>query len=615
DAEDPTWKYPPAVNRTVDGEIEATKEPSRSAAKWWRICCIFSIVLCLALLPVPLSKIYCLPQAPGDKESRDVLSNLTFSALEAADHCGIHPWNVQLWLLESVLIHSEVLCTMKFWVWPNTCREDFHKCLARLPLGANNVPFGYLVMSSWSLPSYINLTGIPTSSYDYQLIVSEGHRMPEKFFSGEWWRGNELGGAVNNPYYWSGVEIWPMSIGMGITEQQRSAVRKFVEEAFAAPTDRGWIRAGLRQFFKERAEAGELNVMEDVSIWVHQVLMNTTLNWMVDYAYAKEFVKVQSNFFTYGTVSQVAPKSTYSTLGRFLKMPQTRDAIAAYVRAYLPIVEERWGQKLANADCSPSKSCTVQLASMLLDGLLSTGGHFLPYGIRSGLAVLFSTSSSNPGNGQGELVAGHELEFFWECLRMIPPALGIPYWRETRPTCVGMTAEETQELTEYKDSRLGTDFRVSEARQEPMDWSESEMRTNSPSRGLPASCRGYPPVNQWDGGHRYVLGILLGQQDPHVWGEGADSTFRVRPLQEYEKLSVGFNEMATNYGVNGGRSNRNCPAKELALLLGKLFFEEFDVSAWEAKEANIHIDSRGAASRVQPFTLLPRKKTVPESET
>eukprot|EP00438_Fugacium_kawagutii_P025882 Skav233692 [mRNA] locus=scaffold1927:221139:230749:- [translate_table: standard] len=43
--------------------------------------------------------------------------------------------------------------------------------------------------------------------------------MPEKIFSGEWWRGNELGGLVNNPYYWSGTEIWPMSIGMGITEQ------------------------------------------------------------------------------------------------------------------------------------------------------------------------------------------------------------------------------------------------------------------------------------------------------------------------------------------------------------------------------------------------------------
>jgi hypothetical protein len=46
-------------------------------------------------------------------------------------------------------------------------------------------------------------------------------------------------------------------------------------------------------------------------------------------------------------------------------------------------------------------------------------------GIRSGLAVLFSTSSSNPGNGQGELVAGHELEFFWECLSLDKKWLGF----------------------------------------------------------------------------------------------------------------------------------------------------------------------------------------------
>ena len=85
--------------------------------RWWRICCIFSIVLCVALLPVPLSTIYWLPQAPSDKESRDVLSNLTFSAPEAADHGGIHPWNVQLWLLESVLIHSEEVL------------QDFHHTL------------------------------------------------------------------------------------------------------------------------------------------------------------------------------------------------------------------------------------------------------------------------------------------------------------------------------------------------------------------------------------------------------------------------------------------------------------------------------------------------------
>lgn len=74
--------------------------------------------------------------------------------------------------------------------------------------------------------------------------------------------------------------------------------------------------------------------------------------------------------------------------------------------------------------------------------MLSTGGHFLPFGasvaldsanssqllaaskpllllvakqgIRSGLSILYSNSSSNPTGGH-TLIAGKELEFFWEC--------------------------------------------------------------------------------------------------------------------------------------------------------------------------------------------------------
>ena len=46
---------------------------------------------------------------------------------------------------------------------------------------------------------------------------------------------------VNNPYYWSSVGIWPMSIGMGITEQQRSAIRQAVEDAFAPPSNVGMV--------------------------------------------------------------------------------------------------------------------------------------------------------------------------------------------------------------------------------------------------------------------------------------------------------------------------------------------------------------------------------------
>lgn len=40
------------------------------------------------------------------------------------------------------------------------------------------------------------------------------------------------------------------------------------------------------------------------------------------------------------------------------------------------------------------------------------------------------------------------------CLRLIPPALGIPYWKDTRPTCVGMTAAETSMLSTYEESRV-----------------------------------------------------------------------------------------------------------------------------------------------------------------
>lgn len=85
----------------------------------------------------------------------------------------------------------------------------------RLPLGANDVPMGYLVLSRYSLPSHINLTGrarwrfwlefsrgIPISStFDYDGIIMEGLQMPEKLYSGEWWRGNELGGLATGPSY------------------------------------------------------------------------------------------------------------------------------------------------------------------------------------------------------------------------------------------------------------------------------------------------------------------------------------------------------------------------------------------------------------------------------
>ena len=44
--------------------------------------------------------------------------------------------------------------------------------------------------------------------------------------------------------------------------------------------------------------------------------------------------------------------------------------------------------------------------------------------------------------------------------------------------------------------------------------------------------------------------------DPHVWGEGADSTFRVRPLQEYEKPLATGKVLTREQGPSSPKSVR-----------------------------------------------------------
>ena len=56
-----------------------------------------------------------------------------------------------------------------------------------------------------------------------------------------------------------------------------------------------------------------------------------------------------------------------------------------------------------------------------------------------------------------------------------------------------------------------------------------------------------------------------------LWG----SVFLLQqPIGLGARLSVGFAEMMVDNYVNSGRSNRNCPAKQLALLFGRIFFED-----------------------------------------
>jgi len=101
-------------------------------------------------------------------------------------------------------------------------------------------------------------------------------------------------------------------------------------------------------------------------------------------------------------------------------------------------------------------------------------------------------------------------------------------------------------------------------------------------QGEPTST-GYPEVNQYLGGLREVPNLALAMSDPRKWGEDSDK-FRLRPLEEYQKNSVAFAEMAVDDKVAEGRMNRVCPGKALGLLIGTTFFEEFDKTQWKTDD-------------------------------
>ena len=61
--------------------------------------------------------------------------------------------------------------------------------------------------------------------------------------------------------------------------------------------------------------------------------------------------------------------------------------------------------------------------------------------------------------------------------------------------------------------------------------------------------------------------------------------FKIRSHAEYRDYFIGFAEMAKRDDVDQGRMNRNCPAKELSVVIGKTFFTLFEKSEWKLSPA------------------------------
>ena len=121
---------------------------------------------------------------------------------------------------------------------------------------------------------------------------------------------------------------------------------------------------------------------------------------------------------------------------------------------------------------------------------------------------------------------------------------------------------------------------------------------------------------------RVFLDILAAQRDKAVWGEDADA-FRLRPLADYHKFSVGFAEPATP-------NSHSCPGKYFGLASVFAFLKAYVRTArpyggvaklWEKFSTDIN-ENTGLRSALQPsdvtvncftassFALLPKHEAI-----
>merc|ERR1712048_1543129 len=117
-----------------------------------------------------------------------------------------------------------------------------------IPVGANGLNLGYTadMLSILFAQDYtktwcdgdvadcsvkLNFPGDGTTSVmRWDDVWAIGAQLPEKEWSGEWWRGNELGYIINNPIFWSESDVDPLTILLGATPSQHAAVRPTIEK-------------------------------------------------------------------------------------------------------------------------------------------------------------------------------------------------------------------------------------------------------------------------------------------------------------------------------------------------------------------------------------------------
>jgi hypothetical protein len=387
--------------------------------------------------------------------------------------------------------------------------------------------------------------GVNATSYmSHAYVKEEMKKLPRLQFDGKVWRGNELGFIISNELFWPNVQ--PRSVGLGATVAQHMVMRPILDRTLGScdSTCAAALQKSVRDW---QAAKTSVSVQPDIVAWVHEELFKRLFpNAKGLPVPAADFVSLQSSLTTLSTITQLLSDDLTELIASST-LSKLQDAFTAY----RPLVEAEYGAELAAANCAPMTDCVALATSNLLDVLFFAGGLSVPSGISTGLWVLHADTSSYGQTFPQDPAITDPAAFFYESIRFFPPVVGFPWW------------------------------------------------TTPPERASDDT------KSQAKGGVRKILNLALANKDPNAWGGDAHQ-FRVRSHTAYAKNFVGFADYAYDQSVADGKMNRNCPAKQLALQMGKAFFTEWDQEGWCTRDNSKYQE---ATPFVDPFTLFRGRRT------
>lgn len=420
--------------------------------------------------------------------------------------------------------------------------------------------------------------------------------LPQKTWHGEWWRGSELALWVLFPnlHYQTDDQgsplINPPSIALGTLPKQHVVTRKLFSRMVDMST---WpqhkvdsvtqlVESSAKHLIDDCLRDGRLTGT-NISVWFQQTIHNVIFGVNISEQYAEEFASIGAVYVPASVMSYGLPKIALNRDPFKVKLLQAR--AKPFLKSLRDWISTEFEDVYKDADCSPSKSCLDQAVFGTFDMLQFAGGLSVPSSLMTALALLYSTDDLNPARKSMDegfsYAPGEEMQFYWESIRFFVPVDDVPFW-DVRPLCPHLNRNQTDALN------------------------KRDGKTEACPLGAANNQTGFPEMNGYKGGHRWLICLALAMQDPDVWGADAHQ-FRLRSVEEYNRQSVAFLEPSSDENIANGLNDRSCPGRSLALLMARAFLVAFNKEDWDVSP-NSPIGLQNAVPYVKSYSLFPRRE-------